>query len=733
MTTQSQQNYNKINKLINSSRINESFLLLKNQMKNYPTLQKELDKLRKEETTYKYMLDYISEGHNDPSQLEMLEQIRDNLYRANELLLRENILKDSSDIYSSTRRMFKLRETTLESLLNDYNGAVEEIFKGKKEESQSIITQTQAKYLSEIFNYVWTMFGCENAEYETLSNVLDSNEYPEYLKSILISAIVLGNLTYFDPDSFEILLNLYENTDSVPLKARAMVGIVLISLLNSKRLKGNLRLRSRLILSGEDESLKKLVNEVLINIIRTYDTKRIDNKMRNEVIPGLMKINPEIINKMRDLASDSENFLSEGNPEWEDIIEESGVADKLKEISDLQLEGADVMVTAFSNLKGFPFFSQPSNWFLPFTPGYYEFASMPFDKDEENMKRLTSVMCDSDLHSFFLSMGTMPEDKRNLMISNLQNQMKQAYEAMSDAVGETESQRLSKKIRHNLQDIYRFFKFYRKRNDFSDPFEKPFVANDIENLMSVYDISPDNIKWIAEFYFKNKYYAEAAGLYELLDNIEPGNSNVWEKIGYSKERLSQFDKAVEWYKKSEILNPENQWLIKRLAISLKNSEKPEEAIEYYEKALSSEPENYHLLMSAGQCLLSGERYGDALQKFYHAQYLRPDKADAQRAVAWAELLSKNYEKARMLYEKILEDKNSDKTDYLNAAHGALASGDFKSALQLYKDFVAKTENQDITSLVIAFRDDADIIKQLGIKTQDLRFIVDKIRYDLTGE
>ncbi|MCH5242579.1 MAG: hypothetical protein J1F67_09175 [Muribaculaceae bacterium] len=726
-----QQNHSKINKLINSSRYNEAFLLLKNQMKTYASLKKEIERLIRQESTYKYMLDFIAEGHSDPSQVEMIEQIRDNLFRANDLLLRENILKDSSDLYSSTRRMFNLRGTTLFSIFEEYDKAVEEIFKENSEASIYTITETQSRILNEIFNFVWTMFGSESSDYETLSSTLENPKYPEYLKSLLISAITLENISYFDKDSFEILLNVYENTDSVALKAKAIVGIGLISLLYSKRLIGNIDLKSRILLSAGDDEFKRLMNEVLINIIRTYDTKRIDNKMRNEVIPGLMKINPEIINKIRNISPDSENFLTEGNPEWEEMIEESGIGDKLKEITDMQLEGADVMVTAFSNLKGFPFFARPGNWFLPFTPGYYEFAALPFERDEENLKRLTCVMCDSDLHSFLLSLQTMPEDKRNLMISNMQNQMKQAYEAMGDSIGDSDSRFLSQKIRHTLQDIYRFYKFFRKKEEFSDPFSHPFVGNDIEALAGIFSIDADSIKLIGEFYFKNKYYEEAANVFELHDKMDAGKYNNWEKIAYCYERMSQFNKAVEWYKKSEIINSENQWLQKRLAISLKNSGNAEEAMEYYEHALAIEPDNYHLLMSAGECLLSCEKYSEALQKFYHAQYLKPDKIAPQRAVAWAELLSGNHEKARNLYEKLLNEPESNKTDYLNAAHVALASGDFKSALNLYKLFVINTENQNITDLVIAFRDDSSTIKHLGIKTSDLRLIVDKIRYDLS--
>lgn len=729
ISSPAKQQFYKINKLIYSSRYNESFLLLKNQMQQYESLRKELEKLKDIESNYRYMLDYIAEGHKDSSRQDMIDQIREDLFYANELVLREITLKDSGDSYSSSRRMFDLRKDSFKSLLNDYKNVIEESFKGDIKKSNRVILASQARVLNELFSYVWTIFGDNKEEYELINNTLQDPDLPEYFKSLILSAITVGNLKYFNPYSYEILINQYEYSDSLNIKAKAIIGILLVGLLNSKRISGNIKLRSRLMIFSEDEELKKLFNETIINIIRTYDTKRIDNKMRNEVIPELMKIKPEIIDKLKNLSKESENFLSDGNPEWENLIDNSNLGNKLKEISDMQLEGADVMVTAFSNLKGFPFFSQISNWFLPFTPGHYEFAALPIHHDDETVLRLSSIMCDSDLHSFLLSASTMPEMQRNQMLTNMQNQMNEAYEAMNNSIGETDSQKLSKKIRHSLQDLYRFFKYYRKKNEFEDPFESPFIFSHFEPLLPVFNLDTDIIKLVAEFYFKNKYYEEAVGFFELVDRTEPGIFSLWEKIGYSYDRLQKYKEAVEWYLKADLVNPNNKWLEKKLAVSLKNAGKPKESLEYYERAIANEPENYHLLMSAGQAYLATGNYQNALKHFYHANYINPEKLDPLRAIAWAELLSGNNEKATLNYNKILSQTQADKTDFLNAAHTALTFGDIKNAIKLYKVFVDKND-KDITALVIALRDDSDTLKKLGIKTSDLRLIVDKIRYDL---
>lgn len=722
-------NYDKIRKLINSARFNEAFLLLKNKMSKYPTLKQELEKIKSEESSYRFFLDYISDGNIDPSKEEMIEKVRESLHNANLNLYREEKLTDSPDIYSSTRRLQALRKISFSGHLDNFLSSLKE--DTNEESGATTISADQARMIEEVFNYVWTLGSPSKEDYENISEALSNRDVPDYLKVLIVSAITLGNLEYFDPSTFELLIQQYENADSENIKARAAAGILLISLLNSNRIAGNIKLRSRLLLSA-DEDRSNLFNKILLNIIKTFDTRRIDNKMRNEVIPGLMKINPEIIEKMRNMASDSENFLSDENPHWEELMENSDIGEKMEEINNMQMEGADVMVTAFSNLKSFPFFNQVFNWFMPVVPGHYEIDKIGMSLTEEQIQKFTYVMCESDIHSFLLSLASMPDTQREMVVSNMEKQMKEAKEALSDSVGEKPNEILERKIRFSLQDLYRFFNFYRKKNDFTNPFSQAFIGPNIEPLINLFGLTEDYIKLTGEFYFKNKYFEESASIFELIDKLSPGDFSLWEKIGFSYHRIGNFNKATEWYKKAELVSPGNQWLGKQLAMSLKNSGHPEEALDYYQKSLDKDSENYHLLISTSQCLIDLGRYPEALQHLYHAQYLKPDKTGVKRAVAWAELMNRDYEKAIAMYKKLLESPEADKNDFLNAAHCHLASGNFREALNLYRLFIEKTPERNITNLVIAFKDDAKVLKQLGIPTSDLRLIVDKIRYEKEG-
>lgn len=80
-----------------------------------------------------------------------------------------------------------------------------------------------------------------------------------------------------------------------------------------------------------------------------------------------MKLSPSLYNKINPTDIDPESGSPDPNPEWQELLEQSGIADKIKELNDLQMEGSDVFLSTFSGLKSFPFFQELGNWFRLFT------------------------------------------------------------------------------------------------------------------------------------------------------------------------------------------------------------------------------------------------------------------------------------------------------------------------------------------------------------------------------
>ena len=84
--------------------------------------------------------------------------------------------------------------------------------------------------------------------------------------------------------------------------------------------------------------------------------------MREEIIPEMLK-NVSSMKNMRFGFEENDEENNDMNPDWEDAFEKSGLGDKLREMNELQLEGADVYMSTFAALKNYPFFREVHNWF----------------------------------------------------------------------------------------------------------------------------------------------------------------------------------------------------------------------------------------------------------------------------------------------------------------------------------------------------------------------------------
>lgn len=87
--------------------------------------------------------------------------------------------------------------------------------------------------------------------------------------------------------------------------------------------------------------------------------------MREEIIPEMLK-NVSSMRNMKFGFEESDEEKDDRNPDWENVFEHSALGDKLREMNELQMEGADVYMSTFAPLKNFPFFKEPHNWFYPF-------------------------------------------------------------------------------------------------------------------------------------------------------------------------------------------------------------------------------------------------------------------------------------------------------------------------------------------------------------------------------
>jgi tetratricopeptide (TPR) repeat protein len=414
----------------------------------------------------------------------------------------------------------------------------------------------------------------------------------------------------------------------------------------------------------------------------------------------------------------------EQNPEWKKFMESSELQEKLQEISELQMEGADVMHSSFINLKQYPFFNEPSNWFVPFSLESDAIENPELSQLAE-MLQASTTLCNSDKYSFFWSILNMPDDHRKQMINQ--------FSAENDATKEMREEELpAKKIdfrtRQYIQDLYRFYKLHPRRRDFEDIFE---TQPEFYQVPSINQILRDHkqLQLIGEYYFSKEYWAEANDIFEQLLHIgfTEDLAVLYQKKGYALQMLEQAQPALETYLLADVYDTDNPWTIKKIAHLYRQLKQPQEALNYYLKVEQLQPDNLSIQLTIGHCYLDLQEYELALKQYFKVEYLSDNKLKVRRASAWTSFLLEKYEQASEFYNKIMAEAPNTLEDYLNAGHVQLVSGNKKGAINLYY-FALIAEKRSHKEFVDLFYNDLPHLLERGVKEEEIPLILDSVLY-----
>lgn len=680
------------------------------------------DRLKQAKQTYGYMIHYLLEGVEDNSRDIVYDQTVNTLREISDDLLIDKQMTDSPEIYFSTSRICKHRNLELNDLLNrlvELRSTLQLIDSGNPD-----YQKLHAEYeslLREAFDTIWT-----ERRSKDLCNVLvdhiNSGIFDTRVSTYFISALFLSLIAFYDKNKFTALLDIYDNADTEDVAASAMVCILFVLDRYRERINKDVKILNRLSLWQDSLLTYSRLRSVIKEIVRTRDTDRVAAVMRDEVLPELMRLRPEMLKKMRESSVDFENGAIENNPMWEEMLEKNGLGDKMRELTEMQSEGADLMMVTFSNLKGFPFFNNVNAWFLPFD---IDSPSIKIESEFKNylqpLLSLDSLMCDSDRYSLVLAFSTMPSQQRDMMFAQFKEQMSQIVENSAE---------LREKQSHPafigasvvfIRELYRFFKLFRKKNEFVDPFSDTF---DFLRLPVIGEMLADDemVSLIGEFYFKRGYHKEALSMFREMEQTSDQSPIYWEKVGYSLQSLKRYAEAIEAYRKAELLGDNGQWLLKRLAFLSKQSGDLYAAADYYSRVLMKDSDNVSMLMNLGHVLLDNGDIEGALKSYYHAHYLQSENPKIWRAIGWAELVGGNYEKSWKYYDKILGNA-PESIDFLNAGHLKLVMHKYKEAIDLYN----KAANGDIAEFTSLFAADKETLMQLGVPELTQHLVLDSIK------
>ena len=695
------------------------------------------EKLTELETNYKFMLHYLVEGKGDPQQDKIYDKLFRDIYILTDEAAESLLMQESSSVFYEKLRVQNVREAVT---LDDYidiliKHADTATFLDLLEEGEEKATRVRKNSLAhentlrDLFYYVFTSPRANNDFIESLNRFIDDGVIPVNDKCMIISALTLNIFERFDAAKILFLLDVCRSPQQ-EIAARAIIGIIPIFQIYRERCQLYPDCGNRVKLLSDDTHFNRMFMRTITGYIQAHETEKITKRLNEEIIPEMMKLSPMIGKKIKLDEWLGESGLDDKNPEWQKILDESGLTDKLQEFSDLQMEGADVFHSTFSNLKNYPFFNELSNWFLPFDTQHSSVRGV-FSEDRESSSIIasmfeTSLICNSDKYSFCFSIMMMPEEYRNMMIGQLGTEGDELKKMQEEELTLNPNQKEESIIKQYIQDLYRFFKLHPRSSNFKDIFNLSLNFHEIEEFNPIV-LQPRNLEQVALYYFEKNNFKEASGAYKLLsDKVQP-KSEYWQKMGYCKQMMSDIKGALDDYLHAELIEDNNSWLLNRIAHCYRVLKKPETALEYYRRLEQFRPDDLNVQLNIGHCYLELKQYDAALNYYFKVELLDSNNTRAWRSIAWCAFLSNKFDVAQNYYSRILENKPNTH-DFLNAGHVELCLANNNRAVEFYKLSQNASGNFDVFTSIL--EDDIAVLKEAGVDTKILPIIVDKIRYDV---
>lgn len=651
-----------------------------------------LDEVADVNSAYGLLLYYMEQGNNDPAR----EQQHTNFIATCYNIAEKAAQTERALVTGTSARMRSISE-----ILKDMENLELKNITSKPCEEDA---NKHVELYTELFNASYDSFLWNDEAAAQAQEVIDSALIAENDKILMTSGLFINCLQAFDARKIIFFADNYSTATSSMLRIRMLVAVAFTLYTYRNRLFAYPAITSKLKdlcnnprFTTDMQNLQKL-------IIESLSTHEVDRKMREEIIPAMLKshnFNPE------KFGIDSLEEISESNPEWKNFEQQVG------KLAELEAAGADIYYSTFSTLKRYPFFNNAANWLYPFEenhPGIPKQIRKTGLKGIANALLKSDVLCDSDKYSFCMLTTQMTDGQVNMIISQLPE-----MGGYDTAIAQTSEST----CRNYLRNLFRFFYLYSGKSKPANPFETDMSLLDCNELAEAFKDKTE-INKISAYAIKKGKYDMAISFLLLSETKGFADSEVYQELGFCYQKKKSYFDAIAAYEKANALSGDSKWTLQHLAQTNRIVGNYKDALNYYRLLETAKGEDAKIAFRCGECLVHLESYDDAMHEFFKAEYLDPDMTAATRAIAWCSILTDDIKQARKYYDKLLL-KEEQGEDLLNAGHAAWIDGDTKAAVELYSRAYAELKREEFLKRM---QSDKEILKTHGISNYDITFMSD---------
>ncbi len=690
--------------------------------------------------TYRNMLTYTIDGVEDPERNKVYLKLIQSILRLADSV-RQDILSHNSGwhtywVKQQAEKETKLSGKTIVETVDDL------IFKSELDEwleftqdinpdPESEIAKKHRLLISKIFNHLWLTDFYGDAENSLLDIIMNSGKFRWYESSIFTSAVTLSSLRTWQTEKLFHLMKIYESGEEQVME-RALSGLILNLHYYNVRLLLYPDLTARITEMSKGRDFREHCRIIVLQTIRSRETENLSRKLQEEILPHVAKLKPRIEEKL-----DLDNILpheknEEKNPDWSEVFSDSEEIFKtMEELTKLQMEGADVYMSAFANMKQFDFFKDFQNWFVPFYPDHetvneiYKDAILgPGTNELAEALYKTPFICNSDKYSLLLNLKYLPSSQKTMMLKVFRMEL-EGLQQLNEEESVTDPYRNFRiNVTQYLQDLYRFFKLSPYRKEFEDLFIGRMDIYNSEFFRMTCN-APEVEAGLADYFFSKNFYDDALELFLKQVRQKPSEVHLYEKIAYCYQENANYEEALKNYKMAELIEKKS-WTLKKIGFCLRRLGLNEEALDYYLQASEMEPENIHTVIMTAHCYLDLKNYEMALKYYFKIEYNDPGNLKILRPIAFCYFALGKFDDSEKYYDRLSAGKLN-AHDHINIGHLALCRGNKRDAINMYRLSLQMGELSKEQFMSI-FAEDKPLLVSHGVNPDDLPILLDYLLF-----
>lgn len=682
--------------------LGEAILAMENFMAAYPQ-QTNADRLEAVKEDFRLMTNYWRRGFKDGKMGDLYDNLLRRMYQ---------IYGDTTVGYSVGHSTFltSLRQQALSTardlsaqhireMLEDFVSDLAVLTLEPQHTAQpkrKALFEEHHRVIKTLFGYILTSGMWSDGFAEAMEEILLLPTVDSMDQQLLVSGVMLAAMECFDMAKFRMMINVYRKTTDEHVRQRALVGWVfaLDDELGRRIFPEQIGLVEELL---EDERCRTELVGLQKQIIYCINAEKDHAIIDQEIMPGIIRQQGFRItrNGIEELEEDPMKDILHPEESEQDV---ERLEASFQKMTDMQKQGSDIYFGGFSKMKGFPFFQEMVNWFVPFYADHPDIGSVASAIDNSRFLRAlmeSGPFCNSDKYSFLLAYSQVMQ-----RLSPSLRELLDEGDYMLDKIDPLERRSAAYIRRIYLQDLYRFFKISPRRNEFRNIFDNEdrdylFLAR---RVFSKTQMEP-HFNEVTAFLVKKDRLHDAGS---MLQNYGENRMDyqfymMAGHLGRKGIRLPEVGgrelDVKTCYERVLGMEPDSERALVGYARALFADGCYQEALDTYEKLLKLQPEKKNYILNKAVCLTKLSQSAAARQLLYRLNYEDSEDENVKRVLAWALTCDDKYDQAEKLYGELLSGEDFVADDLLNNGYCLWFNGEIEGAIDCFHRYLAMTEQE----------------------------------------